>query len=145
EKFWRSLTNALEMPQLEADVRFATREARTKNYKLLQSELQAIFVRRPRAEWLERLVAHDVPHAKIALLEEVVQDPHVVSKNIFSRRQHAREGEIVSIKRPVLYDGSREGIDLPPPALGEHSTEVLAALGFDSKAIARMTAASKED
>lgn len=144
EKFWRALLSAIEVPELATDAKFATREARTENYALLRTTLQEIFMKRPRAEWLERLVAHDVPHSEIALLEEVMRDPHVVQTQLFARRQHATQGTVVVIRRPIMYDGSRDGGSLPPPVLGEHSNEVLAELGYGAQAIATMTAAAKD-
>jgi crotonobetainyl-CoA:carnitine CoA-transferase CaiB-like acyl-CoA transferase len=42
---------------------------------------------------------------------------------------------------PVRLDGERADADLPPPALGEHTKEVLHALGLDSEAIERLRAA----
>jgi crotonobetainyl-CoA:carnitine CoA-transferase CaiB-like acyl-CoA transferase len=39
---------------------------------------------------------------------------------------------------PVLLDGARADSDLPPPALGEHTDEVLSSLGVDAREAARL-------
>jgi crotonobetainyl-CoA:carnitine CoA-transferase CaiB-like acyl-CoA transferase len=39
---------------------------------------------------------------------------------------------------PVRLDGDRADSDLPPPALGEHTDEVLASLGTASDELARL-------
>jgi crotonobetainyl-CoA:carnitine CoA-transferase CaiB-like acyl-CoA transferase len=41
---------------------------------------------------------------------------------------------------PIRVDGERADSDLPPPALGEHTHEVLAGLGLDTEAIERLKA-----
>jgi crotonobetainyl-CoA:carnitine CoA-transferase CaiB-like acyl-CoA transferase len=41
---------------------------------------------------------------------------------------------------PVRLDGDRADSDLPPPALGEHTVDVLAALGVDPEEIERLRA-----
>jgi crotonobetainyl-CoA:carnitine CoA-transferase CaiB-like acyl-CoA transferase len=42
---------------------------------------------------------------------------------------------------PVRIDGARADSDLPPPSLGEHTADVLAALGLGSEEIERLRAA----
>jgi formyl-CoA transferase len=42
---------------------------------------------------------------------------------------------------PVRLDGARADSDLPPPALGEHTDEVLTALGLEPSEIERLRSA----
>jgi crotonobetainyl-CoA:carnitine CoA-transferase CaiB-like acyl-CoA transferase len=42
---------------------------------------------------------------------------------------------------PVRLDGERADSELPPPALGEHTADVLAALGLPSEEVERLRAA----
>jgi crotonobetainyl-CoA:carnitine CoA-transferase CaiB-like acyl-CoA transferase len=46
------------------------------------------------------------------------------------------------IGSPVRLDGEREDSDLPPPSLGQHTAEVLAALGVPTKEVERLSAAN---
>jgi crotonobetainyl-CoA:carnitine CoA-transferase CaiB-like acyl-CoA transferase len=46
------------------------------------------------------------------------------------------------IGSPVRMDGERADAELPPPALGEHTAEVLAALGLDPREIERLRMAN---
>jgi len=41
---------------------------------------------------------------------------------------------------PVRLDGERADADLPPPALGAHTAEVLAVLGLASEEVERLRA-----
>jgi crotonobetainyl-CoA:carnitine CoA-transferase CaiB-like acyl-CoA transferase len=42
---------------------------------------------------------------------------------------------------PVRLDGDRADSELPPPALGEHTADVLAALGLATEEVERLKAA----
>jgi crotonobetainyl-CoA:carnitine CoA-transferase CaiB-like acyl-CoA transferase len=52
---------------------------------------------------------------------------------------HPTHGEVMNVRRPVLYDGDRDAGAVPQPALGEHSESILRELGYDKEAIDAMT------
>ena len=82
EKFWTGLLEVLERPDLASDPRFASREARVRNYDELDAELKAITERMPRQHWLDRLVAHDIPHGPLNTVADLFDDPQVASMGL---------------------------------------------------------------
>ena len=140
-KFWEGLLAALERPDLAADPRFGTREARVKNYGALYATLQEIAATRPRGDWMTRLEKEDVPFAPIHEIAEVLEDEQVRHLGTFYRTHHPTEGAVTGIHRPVRIDGSRDIAATPPPALGEHSDAILAELGYGAADIAALRAA----
>jgi formyl-CoA transferase len=72
QKFWESLVEVLERLDLQEDVRFSTRDARVRNYALLEKELAAIFARENRLHWMTRLERADVPFAPVQTIAEVL-------------------------------------------------------------------------
>ncbi|MGE0714242.1 MAG: CaiB/BaiF CoA transferase family protein [Alphaproteobacteria bacterium] len=130
-KFWSALLGAIERPELADDPRFATLEGRVANYEALLVEAGAAFARQPAKHWFQRLADYDVPFASINDVTEVFADPQVRHLDSFYRLSHPQKGDLVAIRRPVRFDGSRDDQRAaPPPTLGEHTDEILAELGL---------------
>jgi formyl-CoA transferase len=135
-KFWEGLLAALERLDLAAHPDFSTREQRIANYKALQAELAKTFAARERDDWAARLEREDVPYAPVLNVDEVMQDPQVKHLGTFYSVQHPTEGEVLGIRPPVWFDGARPGAPVAPPALGEHTEEILAELGIEAASAA---------
>jgi formyl-CoA transferase len=127
-KFWESLVAAIERPELATDERFKNREGRVSNYPELEAELASVFSERPRIEWMTRLEAADIPFAPVQEVREVLDDPQVRHLGTFYEEVHPTEGALKLSHRPVWIDANRRISARPPPALGEHTEEVLAGL-----------------
>jgi crotonobetainyl-CoA:carnitine CoA-transferase CaiB-like acyl-CoA transferase len=129
QKFWESLVDVVDRPELKADARFSTRDARVRNYAVLETELAQVFSSKDRLHWMAKLERADVPFAPIQTVAEVLDDPQVKHLGTFYNEDHPTEGPLTLIRRPVLIDGQREVASRPPPTLGEHTSEVLTELG----------------
>jgi len=63
-------------------------------------------------------------------------DPQVQHLGTFTEITHPVHGPQMTIRRPFLYDGSRDDQPLnAAPDLGEHSVEILKSLGLSAEAI----------
>jgi crotonobetainyl-CoA:carnitine CoA-transferase CaiB-like acyl-CoA transferase len=138
QKFWDSLITAMERPDINADPRFSTRQARMKNYQELCDVLGAVFAQRPRGEWEARLRREDVPHAPIQTFFEVENDPQIVHMKTFYTVDHPQIGPLRGIQSPVWCDRTREVPELVPPVLGQHTDEQARLAGLTDKEIAEM-------
>ena len=135
EKFWLSLTKAVEREELAQDSRFDSREKRIENYLDLQDELAGVFLAKPREYWLRRLEEHDVPFTPVYTTGQAVYDPHVRHLDTFYEVEHPIEGRVKGVKRPIFYDGERADEVTPPPAIGEHTDKILKELGCSQEEI----------
>ncbi|HEX5460231.1 MAG TPA: CoA transferase [Steroidobacteraceae bacterium] len=128
EKFWTGLVAALDAPQLACDPRFHTRQARIEHYEALRSELMTRFAAKDLAHWTERLRRHDVPHAPINGVDEVVADPQVGHLGLIVPVETAHGGEL-AVRPPVRFGGGRATSVHAAPLLDEHGTQIREALG----------------
>lgn len=124
EKFWQGLAVAIEQPDLFADARFATREARIANQEALIELLGERFKRRTRDDWCARLLAQDVPHAPMYDTSEALQDPQALHLQLTAQAEHPVMGLFRTVRSPVSFDGQRALDIRPPPMLGEHNEEI---------------------
>jgi len=140
-KFWRNLVTAVGRPDMLDDPRFRTGKEQQKNWHIVQEMLAPIFRTKTRAEWVEILVAGEVPVAPIYNLEEALGDPQVKHLDMVKTVTHPERGPVRLIGFPVTLHGTPLGPVTAPDTLGQHTDEVLAEIGFDADAIARMRAA----
>lgn len=135
EKFWVNLCHALGRGDLLADPRYATNADRVRNRNDLVPELERIFAARPAAHWVPLLDASDVPCSPVNRLEEVFEDSQVVNNDMRLVLDHPVHGEIVTVNNPIHLSRTPARPWGYPPAVGEHSDEVLTELGYDAEAI----------
>ncbi len=132
-KFWEALLRVLDQPDLNGDLRFATRDERVRNFSALEATLAVLFEKKERAYWLERLLREDIPYAPIQTVSEVLDNEQVRHLGTFYDEVHPTEGPLTLIRRPVLIDGDRDIATRPPPTLGEHTAEVLGSAAPKSR------------
>lgn len=136
EKFWRALLAAIGRPDLGEDARFRERMGRIRNYEALVQALRPVFAAKPRSYWAERLATHDVPAAVVHSIPEAMEEPEVEHLGMFHELEHPRYGRLTAMRRASRIGGERESDPLPPPALGEHTDQVLREFGFAAPEIA---------
>lgn len=127
-KFWLGLLEATGLQHLATDERFADHQRRVRHHEELRRELQEAFARRPRDEWLDLLVTHDVPHAPVLEPDETLEDPQFQHLRLAVDATHPTEGRVRSIRPAHRFDHEIQTRITPPPTLGEHDAEVRAEL-----------------
>jgi len=107
EKFWNELVEALDAKELLDDPRFSTRLQRIENYEALGEALNAITMKRDRAELAARMEKFDVPFAAVNSIEEVVEDPQVNHLDlIVPVRKDGEDAADRAVRPAVTIDGS---------------------------------------
>lgn len=125
EKMWQSLCKVLGLPELIKDPRFLVNEDRYRNKEALWKELEAAFLQRPSAEWLERLQGADIPAAPVNTVDRALVDPQVRHRNMVVTAQH-RDGDTMRLLgNPIKMSRTACETITWPPDLGEHTRPVL--------------------
>ncbi|MBI4246006.1 MAG: CoA transferase, partial [Candidatus Rokubacteria bacterium] len=136
QTFWTKLCTALELEDLAGDPRFASWVLRLDNGAALIPLLGARFSTKPRAHWLELLAAHDIPAAPVQSLMAFMDDPAVRHHGMAREYEHPELGRLRMMGQPLVFADSPARDPGPPPALGQHTDQVLGDLGYDAAAIA---------
>ena len=138
-KFWQRFCELIDRPDLLAKDD-PTVVADFGEDVELWDELQRIFHTRTQAEWVADFLALGIPGAPALRPDDLGDDPHLRARGILVDEHHPVAGEFHTFASPVLVDGEEFSIRVPAPALGEHTDEVLADLGYDATAIADLRA-----
>ena len=126
---WRALClEVLDRPDLLADERFATNEARVEHRRLLEPALEEAFAPLPAREWLDRLEAARIPCGAVNDVSDVAEHPQLAHNGLVVEVD-SPAGPIPVIGSPFLVDGGRPPSG-PVPALGEHTAEILREIGL---------------
>lgn len=130
EQFWNHLCTAIGRNDLPADPRFSTNVERVANRAALGEALDPIFLQRTSCDWEDILIRHDVPVAKVNVLEEVLQDPQVVYNKMVTTVCHPICGNVPVANNPIRMSASGREVNRYAPGIGEHTDEILRSLGI---------------
>ena len=124
-------------PDIAADARFAKNQNRVRNRSVLVPMLEEIMRARTKAQWLDALEAARVPCGPINTLDEVFADPQVNEREMVNTWSHPLHEGLRLVASPMKLSGTPVRTDMPPPLLGQHTSEVLRdVLGWDDSRIA---------
>ena len=125
-------------PEWVSDPRFASNGARVAHRAELVPLVAARIAEKPAADWLEQLEVAGIPAGPINTIGQALHDPQAVHRQAVRSVGLGRLGNVPTVGAPLRFDGQRADADLPPPALGEHTDQVLADFGLGSDEIARL-------
>jgi crotonobetainyl-CoA:carnitine CoA-transferase CaiB-like acyl-CoA transferase len=129
DKFWDELLEAFGAQHLKSDPRFATRMSRVDHFDALHSELEAITLTRPRAEWVAIMDGRDVPFASVNSIEDAANDPQAAALDlIVPVASDGPDAADKAVRPPVSYDGMRMTGVRPAPRLDADGLAIRAAV-----------------
>jgi formyl-CoA transferase len=116
------------VPELLDDARFATPTLRATHQEALKDLLEVHFVRQGVQHWLGLFGLAGVPCAPINSYADALADPQATHLRLVQPMTLPNGVVTRTVGCPVRIDGQVLAVDTRPPALGEHTRQVLAGL-----------------
>ena len=135
---WRAFCDAFDLTEWGEDASLAANNDRVARREELIPKLRTLFASFTRDELMDKLERTGLPFAPIQRPEDLASDPHLNESGGLLEMTIPEGGEISLPALPIAIDGARPGLTINPPEIGEHSEEVLRALGLSDQDVARL-------
>ncbi len=131
-------------PEWAQDSRFATNTARVQNRPALLALMEPLMRTRTTAEWIALLEDKAVPCGPINTIAQAFDDPQVQARGI--RKALPRDADdgiaqIATVASPMRLSVTPVSYRNAPPALGQHTQQVLQELGLSPEEITALQSA----
>jgi len=122
---FRRTCEVLGQPALASDERFRTNQDRVRAGDALRRTLAPLLAAWTRADLLRALTAAGVPNGAVRTVTEALADPQVAARGMIVPLDHATAGPIRVLGTPLKLSETPAGVRTPPPALGQHTVQIL--------------------
>ncbi|MCD6182861.1 MAG: CoA transferase [Thermovirga sp.] len=130
---WNRFCNLVGRPELAEDSRFISNEARNNNWEELEPILEEIMAKDNTAAWIEKLRSVGVPCGPINNIEQLVNDPQVLEREMIVEVEHPVAGNLKMPGCPIKMSKTPGKIEKPAPLLGGDNEEILTRFAGLSK------------
>lgn len=132
DTLWQRFCALAGLEAIRDDPRFATNAARVQHRDETVATVGAVLRGKGRADWLRALDEAGIPCSPLQTLGELSGQPHTRESGMVFDHDHPVLGRLGTVAQPLRLDGARSPVRRPAPMLGEHTSEILAELGFSA-------------
>jgi crotonobetainyl-CoA:carnitine CoA-transferase CaiB-like acyl-CoA transferase len=136
DKYWKTACEALEAPDFAADPALATDAGRAARMPEIRARFARTIALHPLPHWMARLRSAGCIFSSFATPSEVQSDPQVLANGYLPRHPSHPKARLAA--SPVQFDETPIAIRRGAPKKGEHTDEVLEALGIAAGERARL-------
>ncbi len=139
ENQWELLCATIGRPELIGDPRFTAPGLRTRHHDVLEPMLNEALRQKATEEWLREFDAIGLPCGPLNDIPQAAEHPQVKARGMLVDVPHPSGFSLKVPDTPVKLSRTPGGIQGPPPAIGEHTDQVLRSLlGMADEEIARL-------
>ncbi len=138
EQSYQRLVDALGLPELRADPRFATNDLRVRNRTAINAAVEARLVTETTEYWIDKLNAAGVPCGRVMGLGEVFADPQVIDQQMVLSQEHPSHGMVQMLGFPIKFTEAPCALRCHAPEVDADTDAVLQQLGYSAVDIARL-------
>jgi crotonobetainyl-CoA:carnitine CoA-transferase CaiB-like acyl-CoA transferase len=140
DRIFAAICDVVGLPELVEDPRFRRNPDRVQHRDELCAILEHALSEHDTAHWLARLKEAGVPAAPVADAADVAESPQTEALGILQPLDHPAIPGLRLVALPMSFGGERALHRSAPPAVGEHSEEVLREVGYGPDEIAVLAA-----
>jgi crotonobetainyl-CoA:carnitine CoA-transferase CaiB-like acyl-CoA transferase len=137
DRQWPTLARCIGREDLIDDPRFATRPDRHARSVELIKIFDEVFATKDLAEWRRLLDGNGLVFGVVGILDDIPNDKQMLDNEVLVPFEN---DTMLTISSPIWIDGARKVQPRKPPAVGEHSDEILRQAGYDEATIGTLRA-----
>ncbi|MFF0225846.1 formyl-CoA transferase [Streptomyces sp. NPDC004629] len=139
EQDWGPTCQALGRPEWIDDPAYSTAQARQPHIFDIFAEIETWLADKTKYEAVDILRKHGVPCSPVLSMKEIAHDPALRSSGTVVEVEQKERGTYLTVGSPIKFTRFQPSIT-GAPLLGEHTDDVLRALGYDADQIAALHA-----
>ncbi len=129
---WNGLRAAMGNPEWAELEMFQDMFVRAQNADMIYPLIEQWTMQHTKQEIMDLCQANGCPTTALFTVAEVAEHPHLKERGYIVELEHPVIGRVRTLGAPIRLPESLGGPQRPAPLLGEHNTEVFAALGAQS-------------
>ncbi len=142
DKQWQGFFRLIGRDDLyHDDPRFNSHENRSARIDEVNAFVAGEMLKRSTGDWLDVLMAADIPAARMNSIDDVIDDEHLTDTGFIRIEEHPTEGMLRSTRAATQWSHTPPAPQCGAPRLGEHGAEVLRAAGYSDDEIFKLATA----
>ncbi|BEQ16018.1 CaiB/BaiF CoA transferase family protein [Desulfoferula mesophila] len=135
---WSRFCGALGKEEWIKHPQYGNVRWRVENYDQMEQLVEQVTITKSTEQWRQLLEAAQVACGPLNRVEDMFADPQFKALDLVTEMMHTVAGKIKILRPPFSLSQTPARVRLPPPALGEHTRQVLEEMGLSQEQIERL-------